>query len=197
MGFLDGSAGRQSACHVGDTGSISGWGRSPRGGNGNPFLYPCLENPMVRGAWWATVHGVTKTRIWLKWLSTRAWLQQKPRCDMCQENYCQWNVEVLGRKTSHIYTSWGGERLARKEKCSEFRLILLLVAVFRVLLFSRIKRLEEGRPCFYKYDNQKPPGKKRSKIVARTNFCSKTKQRWQEGKHGLYTHCALFFSGMR
>ena len=115
MGFLDGSAGRQSACHVGDTGSISGWGRSPRGGNGNPLLYPCLENPMVRGAWWATVHGVTKAWTWLKWLSTHAWLQQKPRCNMCHENYCQWNVEVLGRKMSHIYTSWGGEWLATKE----------------------------------------------------------------------------------
>ena len=40
----------------GDTGSISGLGRSPGGGNGNPCQYSCLENPMDRGAWWAIVH---------------------------------------------------------------------------------------------------------------------------------------------
>ena len=45
---------------AGDTGSIPGPGRSPGGGNGNPFQYSCLQNPMGRGAWWATVHGVAK-----------------------------------------------------------------------------------------------------------------------------------------
>ena len=39
-----------------------GLGRSPGAGNGNPLQYPCLENPMGRGAWWATVHGVTRSR---------------------------------------------------------------------------------------------------------------------------------------
>ena len=43
-----------------DLGSVPGLGRSPRGGNGNPPQYSCLENPMDRGAWRATVHGVTK-----------------------------------------------------------------------------------------------------------------------------------------
>ena len=46
----------------GDAGSIPGSGRSPGEGNGNPLLYSCLENPMDRGAWWATVHGVSKSR---------------------------------------------------------------------------------------------------------------------------------------
>ena len=41
------------------TGSIPGSGKSPGGGHGNPLQYSCLENPMDRGAWWATVHGVT------------------------------------------------------------------------------------------------------------------------------------------
>ena len=45
---------------VRDTGSIPGWGRSPGGGHGNPLQYSCLENPMDRGAWRPTVHGVTK-----------------------------------------------------------------------------------------------------------------------------------------
>ena len=40
--------------------SIPGLGRSPEGGHGNPFQYPCLENPMDRGAWWATVRGVAE-----------------------------------------------------------------------------------------------------------------------------------------
>ena len=40
---------------------IPGLGRSPRGGNGNPFQYSCLENSMNSGAWWATVHGVAKS----------------------------------------------------------------------------------------------------------------------------------------
>ena len=48
--------------YVGDAGLIPGVRRSPGGGNGNPFQYPCLENPMDRGAWWATVCGVTKSR---------------------------------------------------------------------------------------------------------------------------------------
>ena len=43
-------------------GSISGLGRSPGEGNGNPVQYSCLGNPMDRGAWWATVHGVKKVR---------------------------------------------------------------------------------------------------------------------------------------
>ena len=64
MGFPGGSDGKTSACNAGDTknvGSIPGSGRSPREGNGNSLQYSCLENPMDRGAWWATVHGVAKS----------------------------------------------------------------------------------------------------------------------------------------
>ena len=50
---------------AGDTGSIPGLGRSPGEGNGNPFHCFCLGNPMNRGAWQATVHGVTKSRAQL------------------------------------------------------------------------------------------------------------------------------------
>ena len=45
---------------AGDAGLIPGLGRSPGGGSGNPLQYPCLENPMDRGAGWAIVHGVTE-----------------------------------------------------------------------------------------------------------------------------------------
>ena len=51
-----------NAGDIGDAGSIPGLGRYPGVGNGNPLQYPCLENPMDRGSWWATVHGVTKSQ---------------------------------------------------------------------------------------------------------------------------------------
>ena len=57
-----GSEVKASACNEGDLGSIPGSGRSPGEGNGNPLQYSCLENPMDGGAWWAIVHGVTKSR---------------------------------------------------------------------------------------------------------------------------------------
>ena len=58
-GFPHSSVGKESACNVGDPGLIPGSGRSPGEGNGNPLRYSCLENSMDRGAWRATVHGVT------------------------------------------------------------------------------------------------------------------------------------------
>ena len=60
-GFPVSSEVKASACSTGDLGSIPGSGRSPGEGNGNPLQYSCLENPMDRGALWATVHGVTKS----------------------------------------------------------------------------------------------------------------------------------------
>ena len=63
--FPGGSDGKASAYNAGDLGLIPGSGRSPREGNGNPLQYSCLENPMDRGAWEATVHGVTKSRTQL------------------------------------------------------------------------------------------------------------------------------------
>ena len=57
---------KRLAYNAEDLGSISGSGRSSGGGNGNPLQYSCLENPMDRGAWWATVHGVAKSRTRLR-----------------------------------------------------------------------------------------------------------------------------------
>ena len=62
QGFPGGSDGKESACNAGDLGSIPGLGRSPGGGHGNPLQYSFLENPMDRGAWQATAHGVAKSR---------------------------------------------------------------------------------------------------------------------------------------
>ena len=60
--FPGGSEGKASPCNAGDLGSLPGSGRSPGEGNGNPLQYSCLQNPMDGGAWWATVHGVAKSR---------------------------------------------------------------------------------------------------------------------------------------
>ena len=62
MSFPGGSDGKESACNVGNLSSILGWGRAPGGVHGNPLQYSCLENPIDRGAWWATVHGVAKSQ---------------------------------------------------------------------------------------------------------------------------------------
>ena len=60
-----GSEVKASTCNAGDPGSVPGLGGSPGEGNGNPLQFSCLENPMDRGAWWTTVHGVAKSRTWL------------------------------------------------------------------------------------------------------------------------------------
>ena len=60
-GFPGGSDGKESACNAGGPGLIPESGRSPGEGNGYPLQYSCLENSMNRGAWQATVHGVTKS----------------------------------------------------------------------------------------------------------------------------------------
>ena len=61
-GFPGGSDGKEASWKAGDPGSIPGLGRSPGEGSGDPLQYSCLENPMNRGAWWATVHGVAKSQ---------------------------------------------------------------------------------------------------------------------------------------
>ena len=62
ISFPGGSVGKDTACNAGDMGLIPGLGRFPGRGNGNPLQYSCLENPLDRGAWKATVHGFTKSQ---------------------------------------------------------------------------------------------------------------------------------------
>ena len=61
MAFPDGSDNKESACNAEDPGSIPRLGRFPGAGNGYQLQYSCLENPMNRGAWWATVCEVAKS----------------------------------------------------------------------------------------------------------------------------------------
>ncbi|CAI9178588.1 unnamed protein product [Rangifer tarandus platyrhynchus] len=66
---MSGKDGKESACNAGDPASIPGLGRSPVEGNDYPFQYSCLENPMNRGAWRATVHRVAELDT-TEWFST-------------------------------------------------------------------------------------------------------------------------------
>ena len=61
LGFLGGSIVKNLPANAGKVSSIPGSGRFPGEGNGNPLLGPCLGDPVDRGAWWATVHGVAKS----------------------------------------------------------------------------------------------------------------------------------------
>ena len=63
MGFPGGSVVKNTPANAGDAGFISGLGRSPGEGNGNPLQYSCLENSMDRGTWWATVHGIAEMNM--------------------------------------------------------------------------------------------------------------------------------------
>ena len=62
LGFPGGSVSKESACSIGEPGSIPALGRSPGEGNDNPLHYSCLENSMDRGAWQVTVHGVATSQ---------------------------------------------------------------------------------------------------------------------------------------
>ena len=66
LDFPGDSHGKESACNAGDVGFIAGLGRSPGEGNGKPLQYSCLENPIDREAWWATVHRVVKSQTQVK-----------------------------------------------------------------------------------------------------------------------------------
>ena len=72
-GFPGSSVGKESTCNAGDMGLIPGSERSPGGETGNSFQYSCLENPMDRTAWWATVHWISKSQTQLSnWAHTQA-----------------------------------------------------------------------------------------------------------------------------
>ena len=73
--FPGGSDGKASA---GDLGSVPGLGGSPGEGNGNPLQYSCLENSVDGGAWWATVHGVAKSRTQLSNFTFSSFMRKHP-----------------------------------------------------------------------------------------------------------------------
>ena len=125
-----GSDGKELACRAGDLGLIPGSGRSPGGGNGNPFQYSWLGNPMDRGAWWATVHGVTKSSTWISDLNDKSSYPDtltSPHCTWkgkAQEPFlwCEWKLNpqycgapfLLLRLAKNLSSMWRGYRETRK-----------------------------------------------------------------------------------
>ena len=123
LGFAGGSDGEKSACNSGDTGSIPGSGRSSGGGHGNPLQYPRLENPMDRGAWWATVHTIAKSWTQLSdkhtflctcslgpFHATLAKYQRLGSSEVTETSFSQfWRFEVWGQVASMVRFSvfWG------------------------------------------------------------------------------------------
>ena len=95
-GFPGGSDGKESACNAGDPSLIPGSGRSPGEGNGNPLQYSCLENPMDRGAWWATVHGVTKS-----WTQLRDYQKDLPTMQETQVQSLGWEDLLEKEMATH------------------------------------------------------------------------------------------------
>ena len=98
-GFPGGSDGKVSDCTAGDPGSIPGSGISPGGRNGNPLQYSCLENSMDRGAWWATVHGVAKSRTQLSDFTSlhfTSFHQKKFKPLYCMPSYIKCVQQVFG-----------------------------------------------------------------------------------------------------
>ena len=87
QGFPDGSEDKESACNAGGLDSISVLGRSPGEGHGNSLQYSCLKNPMDRGAWEATVHGVAESQTRMNnfhfthYNSQICMLKLNPQCD--------------------------------------------------------------------------------------------------------------------
>ena len=137
-----------SAVDIRDTGSIPGSGRSLGEGNGNPLQHSCLENPMDRGAWRATVHGVAKSQMKLKRLSTHAQWQDSPVTLLHKKNHAKKRIyyvvafthnsrtskqEVNTDESSHGEVGVGRHRLA----C----MCLLLVMVMISLAFTSVKSI--------------------------------------------------------
>ena len=77
--FPYGSNGKECTWNEGDPGLMPESERSSGEGNGSPLQYPCLENSMDRGVWWAMVHKVSKSQTWLKQLSKHACTHKSPR----------------------------------------------------------------------------------------------------------------------
>ena len=104
MGFPGASVVKNLPVNAGDTGDaglIPGLGRCLGGGHGNPLQYSCLENPMDRGAWWATVHRVAKSRIQLKQLSTHLYVYGLCKWFSGKESTCQ-----CSRHRRHKFDPW-------------------------------------------------------------------------------------------
>ena len=98
-----------NAGDIRDAVSIPGSGRSPGGGHGNPLQYSCLEDSLDRGAWWAMVHGISKSWTWLKRLSTHA--HTRHVCSHVARSLVWLHVYQQGHGFIGCCSSWGTEKV--------------------------------------------------------------------------------------
>ena len=125
-------SGKESTCNAGATG-IAGLipevGRSLQGGYSNLLQYSCLENPMDRGAWQATVHGVTKSQTWLKWLSMHACtscISKRRNEKMCWNSRGWKDLQAEGIQLSLPASRWQKWQGWKKKDKGQQRLKLLI-----------------------------------------------------------------------
>ena len=108
--------GKESTCQEGDVGSIPGLRRSPRDGNGILLQYSCLESPIDRGAWWATVHGVAESDM-TEWLT--------PLLLSMLKNVLKKNRKLISVKASCITTfNWNEGYGWIQTSCTKFGLAI-------------------------------------------------------------------------
>ena len=126
---------KESACNIGATGnagSMPGLGRSLGGEHGIPLQYSCLENPMDRGAWWATVHSAAKSQTWLKRLSMHACRH------VCTQGWKKsLSCRVMGKRDVEGGAGWlDGPHPSHRGKESRIREVKPLVLFVCVLLLG-------------------------------------------------------------
>ena len=107
------SDGKEYACNAGDLCLIPGSGRSPEEGNGNPLQYSCLENPMDKRVWWATIHGVTVSDMieWLAYILSQTplpsrLLHNNEHSSMCYTIGSCWFSILVIATTFHEIQNW-------------------------------------------------------------------------------------------
>ena len=112
-GFPGNSDSKESAHNAGDQGLIPGSGRSPGEGNGNPLQYSCLENPMDRGAWQATVHGVSRVgHNWVTNTHIHTWMLREWLRNIIMSAVAIWPSNMTD--SNHHLLTFFQENLERK-----------------------------------------------------------------------------------
>ena len=119
--------------------SIPGLGRSSGGGHGNPLQYSCLENPMDRGARWATVHGVTKSQTWLRYWALLAMYHELQTFSLSHKK--EWNC-VICRDVNEPRGCHKNE-VSQEEK-NKYHILMHICRIYSVQmnLFTKQKHVE-------------------------------------------------------
>ena len=138
---------KASAYSVGDLGLIPGLGRSPGEGNGNPLQYSCLENPMDRGAWQATVHGVAKSQTWLSnFISFHFWAYKVHlrittyNLIDTEEGLKVWDTEMMQQRPMEKEPKWEPDLMYIAQCFSVNHVSNVLINILQVICTRSLKR---------------------------------------------------------